>query len=143
MIIGAEQTNHLMTNLLVKFGIHKVTVYNRTLNKAEDLAARFENGKAIELDKLINHNQPIDVILTCTGANYAVITKEIYHQIVPKGKKVIIVDLAVPQDVEQEITDLDSVDYIDIASLEIKAKENMLFRRGELYKAEAMLKNSW
>ncbi len=139
MIIGAGQTNHLMTNLLVKFGIHNVTVYNRTLNKAEDLAARFENGKAIEFDKLTHHNQPIDVILTCTGANYAVITKEIYQQIVPKGKKVIIVDLAVPQDVEQEIIDLDTVDYIDIASLEIKAKENMLFRRGELYKAEAML----
>ena len=79
------------------------------------------------LDKLSHHKEDVDIIVTCTGANYAVITKEIYHQIVPKGKKVIIVDLAVPQDVEQEIIDLDTVDYIDIASLEIKAILSPLF----------------
>jgi glutamyl-tRNA reductase len=139
MIIGAGQTNHLMTNLLNKYGIHNVTVYNRTLSKAEDLAARFENGKAIEFDKLINHSEDVDIILTCTGANYVVLTKEIFERIAPKGKKAIIVDLAVPQDVAQEIIESENVDYIDVASLEKKAQENMRFRRGELYKAEAML----
>jgi len=49
------------------------------------------------------------------------------------------VDLAVPQDVEQDIIDLPSVTYIDVASLEKKAKENLQFRKGELYKAETML----
>lgn len=139
MIIGAGQTNHLMANLLIKFGIHNVTVYNRTLSKAEELAARFTDGKAVEFDKLINHTGDTDIILTCTGANYAVVTKGIYDKIIPAGKKITIVDLAVPQDVETEIIEQDTVDYIDVTSLEKKAQENMLFRRGELYKAEAML----
>lgn len=139
MIIGAGQTNHLMANLLIKFGIQNVTVFNRTLSKAEDLAARFKNGKALAFDNLINYHQPVDIILTCTGANYAVLTKDIFDKIAANGKKTIIVDLAVPQDVEQEVVELQNVDYIDVASLEKKAQENKLFRRGELYKAEAML----
>ncbi len=139
LIIGAGQTNHLMANLLVKTGIENVMVYNRTLTKAEELAARFKNGKAAPFEKLVNHAKEVDIILTCTGANYAVLTKDIFGKIVPANKKVTIVDLAVPQDVEQEIIDMENVDYIDVASLEKKAKENMQFRRGELYKAEAML----
>ena len=137
LIIGAGQTNHLMANLLVKTGIENVMVYNRTLTK--ELAARFKNGKAAPFEKLVNHAKEVDIILTCTGANYAVLTKDIFGKIVPANKKVTIVDLAVPQDVEQEIIDMENVDYIDVASLEKKAKENMQFRRGELYKAEAML----
>lgn len=139
LIIGAGQTNNLMANLLTKNGAQNVVVYNRTLNKAEELAARFENGKAFALDKLIHHKEDVDVILTCTGANYAVLTKEIFDKLVPKNRKVTIVDLAVPQDVEEEIIALKNIDYIDVASLENKAKENMNFRKSELYKAEAML----
>jgi glutamyl-tRNA reductase len=139
LIIGAGQTNHLMANLLVKAGIGNVTVYNRTLNKAEELAARFKNGKALPFDKLINHKGDTDIILTCTGANFPVLTKDIFVKLFPVKKKITIVDLAVPQDVDQEIIDMEYVDYIDVASLEKKANENMQFRRGELYKAEAML----
>lgn len=139
LIIGAGQTNNLMANLLVKNGIENVCVYNRTLSKAEELAARFKNGKALPLEKLTQHNEDVDIILTCTGANYAVLTKDIFDKIIPANRKVTIVDLAVPQDVEDEIIELKNVDYIDVASLEKKAKENMQFRKGELYKAEAML----
>ncbi|MFN8237660.1 MAG: glutamyl-tRNA reductase [Chitinophagales bacterium] len=139
LIIGAGQTNNLMANLLVKNGIENVSVYNRTLSKAEELAARFKNGKALPLEKLTQHTEDIDIILTCTGANYAVLTKDIFDKIIPVNRKVTIVDLAVPQDVEDEIIEMKNVDYIDVASLEKKAKENMQFRKGELYKAEAML----
>ena len=121
LIIGAGQTNHLMANLLVKSGIGNITVYNRTLSKAEELAARFKNGKAVPFDKLINHTEDVDVILTCTGANFPVLTKGIFEQIAPSNKKIIIVDLAVPQDVEQEIIDTENVDYIEVASLEKNA----------------------
>lgn len=139
LMIGAGQTNHMMANLLVKNNIRKVSVYNRTPSKGEELAARFTKGKAFPLEKLNEHEDDVDIILTCTGANYPVLTKEIFNHIVPQGKKVTIIDLAVPQDVDLEIIDLENVDYIDVASLEIKAKENMEFRKGELYIAEAML----
>lgn len=139
LIIGAGQTNNLMANLLVKNGIENVIVYNRTLSKAEELASRFKNGHAFPLEKLVQHDEDADIILTCTGANFPVLTKDIFDKIIPANRKVTILDLAVPQDVEEEIIGMKNVDYIDVGSLEKKAKENMQFRKGELYKAEAML----
>lgn len=142
LIIGAGQTNNLMANLLTKDkSENNVVVYNRTLSKADDLAARFKNGKSFLLDKLVHHQEDIDIILTCTGANYAVLTKDIFDKLVPEHRKVTIVDLAVPQDVDDEIIAMKNVDYIDIASLELKAQENMQFRKGELYKAEELLED--
>lgn len=140
LMIGAGQTNQLMANLLVKFGISNITVFNRTLSKAEDLASRFLKGKAYVLDKLDHYQGGLDVIITCTGANYPVLTKDILEKIYPAGNnKLVILDLAVPQDVDQEIIDSGIAEYIDVASLEKKAAENLQFRKGELYKAEAML----
>ncbi len=142
LIIGAGQTNNLMANLLTKDkSENNVVVYNRTLSKADDLAARFKNGKSLLLDKLVHHKEDIDIILTCTGANYAVLTKDIFDKLVPEHRKVTIVDLAVPQDVDDEIIAMKNVDYIDIASLELRAQENMQFRKGELYKAEELLED--
>lgn len=139
LIIGAGQTNNLMANLLTKHETKNVVVYNRTAIKAMDLAARFKNAKAFSLEKLAHHKEDVDVILTCTGANFPVLTKAIFDKLVPKNRKVTIVDLAVPQDVDDEVIAMKNVDYIDISSLEKKAHENMQFRKSELYKAEALL----
>lgn len=139
LIIGAGQTNNLMANLLVKFGMTNVSVYNRTLSKAEDLAARFLSKKAYTLDKLINHSEPVDVILTCTGAHFPVLTHETLQKINPEQRPLIIVDLAVPADAEAKIIEQKNIQYIDVASLEKKANENMQIRKKELYKAEGML----
>ena len=142
LIIGAGQTNNLMANLLVKNDFQQVTVYNRTINKAEELAARFRNGKAYSLENLPNHNEEFDVIISCTGANHIILHESTFNKITNGVKNpVTIVDLAVPQDIEKPITELPYVNYIDILSLEQKAKENLQFRKGEMYKAEAILED--
>lgn len=140
LIIGAGQTNNLMANLLIKFGFENVAVYNRTLHKAEDLASRFKNGKAYSLEQLPNHKESFDVIISCTGASYEVLNKSIFNKIY-HNNKLIIVDLAIPQDIDTAITELETVRYIDVASLETKAKENLQFRKNETYKAEALLED--
>jgi glutamyl-tRNA reductase len=142
LMIGAGQTNHLMANLLIKSGFHNVSVYNRTLNKGEELAARFGNGRAFPLEQLSNHNEEFEAIITCTGANYAVLQEPTYKKIIgDTQKKMIIIDLAVPEDVDAEILKKYPVDYIDVASLEQKAKENMQFRKSEMFTAEALLED--
>jgi len=142
LIIGAGQTNNLMANLLIKNDFQQVTVYNRTLNKAEELASRFKNAKAYSLENLPNHDEDFDVIISCTGANHIILHESTFHSI-NKGRKktVTIVDLAVPQDIEKAITELPFVNYIDIVSLEQKAKENLQFRKSEMFKAEAILED--
>ncbi len=142
LMIGAGQTNQLMASMLIKSGFHNVFVYNRTLSKAEELAARFKDGQAFPLEQLSNHTEGFDLIITCTGANYAVLTASMYGKILPDpSKKITIIDLAVPEDVDAEILSAFPVDYLDVASLELKAKENMQFRKNEMYTAEVLLED--
>lgn len=142
LMIGAGQTNHLMANLLIKSGFHHIDVYNRTLSKAEELAARFTDGRAFPLEQLINHHEGFDVVISCTGANYAVLTASTYAKIAgDPAKRKVVIDLAVPEDVDPEILKQFPVDYIDVASLELKARENMQFRKNEMFTAEALLED--
>lgn len=142
IIIGAGQTNNLMANLLVKNDFSQVTVYNRTVSKAEELAARFGRGVACSLEDLQNHQDDFDVIIACTGANHTILHESIFNKIHNgSNKPITIVDLAVPQDIDKAITELPFVTYIDIVSLEEKAKENLQFRKSEMFKAEAILED--
>lgn len=139
-IVGAGQTNHLMANLLVKYGFHNVFVFNRTLARAEVLAARFADGKAFTLDELNSIEERPSLIITCTGANEAVIYDDQLERwgVLP-NVPFTIVDLAVPADVHSRVIDRFSIDYIDVASLKKLAEQNMEFRRRELVAAYDLL----
>lgn len=139
-IIGAGQTNHLMANLLVKYGFKNVKVFNRTLAKAEELAQRFIGGKGYTLEDLSTEKDAPDFILTCTGAHGFVLNKAHFEnwQVNPKVPFTII-DLAIPADTDTELLEKYSIDYIDVPSLKLLAEQNMEFRRQELVKAYALL----
>lgn len=139
-MIGAGQTNHLMANLLVKYGFHDVYVFNRTIERAQQLAERFKDGKAFTIDEMPAVKEKPSFIITCTGAPDAVLTKLHFQQwnIDPKVP-FTVVDLAVPADLEADVQSHFSVDYIDVPSLKSQAEQNMEFRRKELVKAYELL----
>ncbi len=137
--IGAGQTNGLLSNLLVKYGFQNVTVYNRTIEKAQQIADKFK-GKALHIDKLVEHKEHFDIVISCTGSKEEVLTKEVFDQIVTdKQKKYVIMDLAVPHDIDDAIIQSYNVDYIDVASLKEEAQRNLDFRKSELVKAHGLL----
>lgn len=139
-IIGAGQTNHLMANLLVKYGFKNVKVFNRTLEKSIELAQRFQGGQGYTLDDLDKETHAPDLILTCTGAVGSVLKQSHFEQwnIDPKAPFTIL-DLAVPADTDAEILSNYSIDYIDVPSLKQLAEQNMEFRRKELVNAYKLL----
>lgn len=139
LIVGAGETNNLMAKYLQKHCFNNFSVFNRTLEKAELLAKKL-NGKAHRLSELRNYSDDFDVILTCTGASEPIISEEIYSSLVQNslGKKVII-DLAVPGDVESSVLEKYNVNYIDIKDLKSIAKSNMLERKEELETCEKIV----
>ncbi len=137
--IGAGQTNGLLSNLLVKYGFTNVSVFNRTLDNAQILADKFK-GKAYPLEDLETYNEDFDIIVSCTGSPELVLTKAIFDKIAPdKAKKYILVDLAVPRDIDPEVVSNYNVEYIDVASLKQEAEINLKFRKKELEKAYLLL----
>jgi glutamyl-tRNA reductase len=117
---------------LQKHRFANFTVFNRTLSNAEKLADKI-SAKAFSLSEIANYRNGFDVLITCTGSSDPVITSEIYKSLLcgDSGKKVII-DLALPADVDASVVAGNPVTYIDINSLKSRAEKNLQLRQHEV-----------
>ena len=138
LIIGSGITNQNMCKFFEEDGYRNFVVFNRTLENAKKLAATYGcEGKALK--ELAAYKNGFDVIVTCTGASGPVLTKEIYNAILPDSKLKHIIDLAIPNDVEQSIYNAFSVNYISVETLKKTSEKNLLERRKELLKVRQII----
>jgi glutamyl-tRNA reductase len=139
LIIGAGETNRNISKYLQKHKFSNFAVFNRTVEKAAELAADL-NGDAYSLDALKTYNKGFDVIITCTSAVEPIITPEIYITLLNgETDRKTIVDLAVPNDTAPEILEQFPVNFIEVHSLNEVAKKNLQERYEELTHAEAII----
>lgn len=142
LIIGAGETNQNIAKYLNKHKYSNFSIFNRTLSKAESLAEEL-NGRAFHLEALENYTEGFDVIITCTGSTEAIINEELYAKLLngDTGKKVIV-DLAIPNDVEPAVIHNNPVHYIEVESLKEVARKNIQERYNELVHAEEIISNN-
>jgi len=132
VIIGAGKTNRLMARYLKKTPFKKVTVFNRTLAKAEELAEVL-NGVAKPLDEIYHFNEPFDILISCTGALQPIVNNRLYRQLIGNDlSQKVVVDLAIPSDLEHEVIRKNNIHYIGIESLKEEARKNLEHRQKEL-----------
>jgi|SRR4051812_18448769 glutamyl-tRNA reductase len=130
LIVGAGKMGELAIQNLHGSGATKVTVINRTYEKAATLASRF-NGKAKSMDELNAALIEADILISSTGAKDFVITKKMISSIEKKrkGKPLFMVDIAVPRDLDPALSELDSVFLYDIDDLEGIVEANLQERK--------------
>ncbi|MEO6521660.1 MAG: glutamyl-tRNA reductase [Mucilaginibacter sp.] len=142
LIIGAGETNRNISKYLQKHKFSNFSVFNRTLSKAQELAADLR-GEAFDLSELKNYNKGFDVIITCTSAVSPIITPEIYATLLNgETNKKTIVDLAIPNDTAPEVLEQFPVNFIEVHSLNEVAKNNLQERYQELVHAERIIENN-
>lgn len=130
LIFGAGKMGELAIQNLHANGVSKVTVINRTFEKAQGLANRFA-GVAKSIQELQTALTEADILISSTGATDFVITKEMMVNItkVRKGKPLFMVDIAVPRDLDPQIAELDGVFLYDIDDLEGIVEANLQERK--------------
>ncbi len=139
LLIGAGVTNTTMARFLKKHGFKNFVVFNRTFEKASILADEIR-GIPYALADLKNYKNGFDVIITCTGADNHIITKEIYDNLLVEEKnKKIVIDLAIPQDLDPEIIENHRIDYISVSHLQIISNQNLKERTKEIKYVEEIL----
>lgn len=142
LIIGAGETNSNITKYLQKHKFSNFSVFNRTLSKAQQLAADL-NGEAFELDELKNYKKGFDAIITCTSAVEPIITAELYASLLNgETDRKTIVDLAIPNDTAPEVLEQFEVNFIEVHSLNEVAKKNLQERYQELAQAEVIIEQN-
>lgn len=142
LIIGSGVTNTTMAKYLKKHKFANFTIFNRTLVNAQKLAEEL-NGKAYLLTELKNYKEGFDIIVTCTGASESIITPEIYKSLVGEDKsKKVVIDLAIPNDLDAEILNNYDVNLIAINNLQEVAKENMQAREQEMQACSTIIEKN-
>ncbi|WP_132224347.1 glutamyl-tRNA reductase [Albibacterium bauzanense] len=142
LIIGAGETNQNIAKYIQKHKDSNFVVFNRTLEKAESLAKEL-NGKAYPLSELENYKGGFDVLITCTGSTSPLIDNDLYQKLLNGDKsKKTIVDLAIPNDTAEEVIKNNSINYIEVSSLQAIANRNIQDRYEELVHAERIIEEN-
>lgn len=130
LILGAGKMGELAIQNLHANGASKVTVVNRTFEKAQNLAERF-SGQAKTMDDLQSALVDADILISSTGAKDFVITKSMMAKVEKKrkGKPLFMVDIAVPRDLDPALSELESVFLYDIDDLEGIVEANLAERQ--------------
>jgi len=139
-IVGAGKMSELAARHLVAQGAGPVFVANRTYERACTLAERF-GGRAIKFDSLYDHCERADVVITSTGAPVTIFKREHGVRFLAKrrNRPMFFIDLAVPRDVDPEMSKLDGIFVYDIDDLQEAVSSHVDSRKKEAEHAESII----
>jgi len=140
LIVGAGKMSRLTAKHLEELGVDELMVASRTLERAEQLAMEF-NGSAYTMEQLADCLKRADIVISSTGAAELVISKAMVEQAMKDrpGSVMLMIDIAVPRDLDPELAQLDSVLLYDIDDLEGIIQSNLEQRRKEAIKIRTLL----
>ncbi|MEN9934285.1 MAG: hypothetical protein RLZZ387_864 [Chloroflexota bacterium] len=137
LVVGAGRMAELALKHLEDEHGARVTVINRTLARAEELAAR--HGAAVlpmaELERALRES---DVVITATAAPGLVVDAAMAARAAEGGRSLLLLDLAVPRDVERGAGDVPGVTLYDVDDMRPVCEANRAARAAEVERAEAI-----
>jgi glutamyl-tRNA reductase len=136
VILGAGDTSELMAQALADRGADTIFVANRHADRALSLAQRF-GGTVVGLDKLPDQLLRADIVLSSTSSPHPIVGREELELVMGErnGRPLLLIDVAVPRDVESECGELEGVSLYDIDDLQAVVARNLSTRAEELPRA--------
>lgn len=140
VILGAGKMGELAVKNLHGSGVKNITVANRTLKNAEELAAKF-SGHATSMDEIDSLLVDADILIASTGASHYIVTKAMMEKAISKrnGKPIFLVDISVPRNIDPEINTLENVFLYDIDDLKDIVDQNLEERKKAAEQVEAFI----
>lgn len=140
LLIGAGQTGKLSMLSLIDKGCKKLYITNRTYQKAEKLAKKFDVA-AIPFNSLEDYLVKCDIIMLATGSESPLINKRIMDKVMPlrEFRPLTIIDLSVPRNVEEAVSDVEHVTLFDVDDTEEVIKDTIDKRSAEILKADEIV----
>ncbi|MGH1402484.1 MAG: glutamyl-tRNA reductase [Acinetobacter tandoii] len=144
LIVAAGEMNSLVAKHLAEMGVGKVLICNRTRERAELLAQEIAHQVEVEILEfadLAENLHRADVISSCTGSLHQVISYQDVKRALKKRRyqQMLLVDLAVPRDIEPKVESLDGVYLYGVDDLQSVIDENLAQRRQAAVEAEVMV----
>jgi len=143
LLVGAGETIELVARHLLRHGVKKLVIANRTRARAEVLVEKLESAsiEVLSLSELQQGLNQADIVISSTGSPTALISYEMMKQsqIRRRYRPVLIVDIAVPRDVEEDVAKLDSVYHYTVDDLQNIISHNLSEREKASEQAESII----
>jgi glutamyl-tRNA reductase len=136
VILGAGETSELMARALADQGAGTMFVANRHADRALSLAQRF-GGSVVGLEKLPDQLVLADIVLCSTSSPHPIVGREELELVMAErdGRPLLLIDIAVPRDVDHACGDLEGVALYDIDDLQAVVARNLSSRAEESSRA--------
>ncbi|MFZ1155463.1 MAG: glutamyl-tRNA reductase [Solirubrobacteraceae bacterium] len=140
VILGAGETSELTAQALAHQGVGTIFVANRHANRALSLAQRF-GGSVVGLDGLPDQLLEADIVVSSTSSPHPIVGSEELELVMQQrtGRPLLLIDIAVPRDVDARCGDIDGVTLYDIDDLQAVVQRNLGARAEIVPQAEQIV----
>ena len=142
VIIGADETSELTARALHEQGVAAVFFANRRADRARSIARRF-GGHVVSFDDLPEHLEQADIVVASTASPHPIVgAGELEVVMARRGDRpLLLIDIAVPRDIDAACADIDGVTLYDIDDLQAVVARNLEVREAEAARAEGIVED--
>jgi glutamyl-tRNA reductase len=140
VILGTGETSELTARALADSGVRTVFVANRRRDRALSLARRYR-GTAVNFDDLPQALARADILLAATASPHLLLESGEISEVMDRreGRPMLLIDLAVPRDIDNACGEIEGVSLYDIDDLQAVIARNRRVRQAEARKAEGII----
>jgi len=140
VILGAGEMSELTASALADRGAGTVFVANRHADRALGLAQRF-GGRVVGLESLPGELARADIVLSSTSSPHPIVERAELELVMREraGRSLLLIDIAVPRDIDPACAELEGVSLYDIDDLQAVVSRNLSTRAGEAARAEQIV----
>jgi glutamyl-tRNA reductase len=140
MVVGAGDTSEKTAKALLSRGARSLVVSNRSVERAEALAAEL-GGRAVGFEAWATEFPQLDIVISSTSAPHYILDRARLepwlHQ--RRARPLLLIDIAVPRDIDPEVNLLDDVYLYNIDDLQAIAEDYLRQRKEEIARCEAII----
>ncbi len=140
LVIGAGKMSELTALHLVSNGVEGIIVSNRSYDRAAAMARKF-GGRAVRFDDLFRHMEQADIVISCTSASHYVVRLNDVLEVMRRraGRKIMIIDIAVPRDIDPAVGGVEGVTLYDVDDLQNVVDQNLQERKRAAVAGESII----
>jgi glutamyl-tRNA reductase len=141
LVIGAGENAELTARALRDRGVETLFVANRRYDRALGLAQRF-GGRAVTFEEMPRELEQADIVVTSTGAPHQIVGRDELEFVAASrmGRPLVLIDLAVPRDIEPSVRDCTGIALYDMDDLQRAVAQGLDARGAEVEDAEGLLR---
>jgi glutamyl-tRNA reductase len=138
VILGAGEMAELTVEALRKRGVEKIRVINRTLERAQAVAKRW-GAESATFESLEKSLVEADILISSTGAPHTLISAEMVQAAHREHRPLVLIDIAVPRDIDPDCAVLPGVKLFDMDGLNAQLEQSLSEREAQIPQVRAIL----